>query len=132
LSAERIRLAAERSDHGCPAAGPPYGVVSLPASGSAAPTGACLVRVPLPDLADATLDDAAARLAGLAHAFAVDLDLNVAVPALSEEQRELCLPYGMKKPSSAARASEPERMVLVSVTGTGPVSSSAVEQVARI
>ena len=122
LSAERIWLAAERADHGCPTAGPPFGVVSLPAAGSPAPAGACLVRVSLPDLTDATLDDAAARIAGLAHAAAVDLELDLAActpPALSVEDRGLRLPYAVKKLSSAARGTEPDRRVLVSLTNAG-------------
>ncbi len=135
LSAERIWLAAERADRACPASGPPFGTAPLPASGSPAPAGVCLVRVPLPDLTDATLDDAAARIAGLAHTPAVDLDLNTTgclPPALSEEERRLRLPYALKKLSSAARASEPGRRVLVRLTGTGDVPASAVEQVARM
>ena len=135
LSAERIRIAAERADHGCPAAGPPFGVVSLPASGSPAPAGGCLVRVSLPDLTDATLEDATARLAGLSRAAAVDLDLDIAgcmPPALSEEDRALRLPFAVKKLSSAARATEPDRKVLVNLTGAGRVSPAAVEPVARI
>ncbi len=134
LSAARITLAAERPDHGCPAAGPPFGVVTLPASGSAPPAGACLVRVPLPDLTDVTVDDAAARLAALAHAAAVDLDLDIAgcmPPALSEEERRLRLPYAIKKLASAARASEPDRKVFVNLTGAA-APPGAAEQVARI
>jgi len=135
LSAERIWLAAERDDRACPASGPPFGVAPLPASGSPAPAGDCLVRVLLPDLTDATLDDAVARIARLAHAPAVDLDLNIAgclPPALSEEERRLRLPYALKKLSSAARASEPGRKILVRLTGIGEVPASDVERIARI
>jgi hypothetical protein len=135
LSAERIWLAAERDDRVCPASGPPFGVAPLPESGSPAPAGDCLIRVLLPDLTDATLDDAVARIARLAHAPAVDLDLNIAgclPPALSEEECRLRLPYALKKLSSAARASEPGRKILVRLTGIGEVPASDVERIARI
>jgi hypothetical protein len=135
LSAERVWLGAERDDRACPASGPPFGVAPLPASGSPAPAGDCLIRVLVPDLTDATLDDAVARIARLAHAPAVDLDLNIAgclPPALSEEERRLRLPYALKKLSSAARASEPGRKILVRLTGIGEVPASEVERIARI
>jgi hypothetical protein len=135
LSAERIALAAERADHACPAPGPPFGVAPLPASGAPAPGGACLVHVPVLDLTDATLDDLAARIARLGPASAVDLDLNIVscvAPALSAEERKLRLPYALKKLSSAARSSVPDREVLVGLTEIGEVPWSEVEQVARI
>jgi hypothetical protein len=135
LPAERFWLAADRADHACPAPGPPFGAVPLPASGSPATAGGCLVRVPVPDLTDATLDDLAARIARLGDGPAVDLDLNLLcciAPALSSEERKLRLPYALKKLSSSARASLPGRKVLVSLTAIGEVPGSEVEQVARI
>jgi hypothetical protein len=134
LSAERIGIAAERADQACPGTGFPAGITPLPPSGSAA-AGNCLIHTPVPDLADATLEDLAARLARLGSAPAVDLDLNVAgdaAPALSAEDRKIRLLYAMKKLSSAARASLPGRKVLVSLSAIGDASRSEVETIARI
>jgi hypothetical protein len=97
--------------------------------------GACLIHAPVPDLADATLEDLDARLARLGSAPAVDLDISVAGVAASSpsaEERKVRLLYAMKKLSSAARASLPGRKVLVSLTANGEMPWSEVEQVARI
>jgi hypothetical protein len=135
LLAEGTWFAAARADHGCPATGPPFGVVALPRADAAVSADNCVVRAQLPDLTDPTLEDAAQRIARLGGSPAVILSLNVlscTAPALPAEERRRRLFYALKKLSSAARGSAPARRVLVSLTAIGEVPQSEVEQVARL
>src|SRR5215472_5001528 len=75
-AAEGLWLAAARSDQTCPAAGPPFGVAALPVTGPTPSLEGCLVRVTLPDLNEATLEEAAEHLARLGNVPAVDLELS--------------------------------------------------------
>src|SRR5262249_5823752 len=112
VAAEGLWLAAARSDQTCPAAGPPFGVAALPMTGPTPSLEGCLVRIPLPDLKETTLEDAAQRLAKLGNVPAVDLELGGTCcrpPALSPEELRLRIPYAMKRLSSAARAGAPDR-----------------------
>jgi len=134
-AAEGLWFAAARSDQTCPASGPPFGVATLPASGPTAALDGCLVRVSLPDLNDATLEQATLSLARLGKVPAVDLELAAGCcrpPALSSDELRLRLPYALKKLSSAARAEAPDRKVLVSWTAVGDASESQVEEMARL
>ncbi|HEX7253186.1 MAG TPA: hypothetical protein VF376_09920, partial [Thermoanaerobaculia bacterium] len=131
---DQIWFAAARPDQTCPAAGPPFGIAVLSAAADGAASDRCLVRMPLKDLSDATLDEADRELTRLSGSPAVDFELDVrscAPPAMTAEERQQRIPYAFKRLASAARGTLADRTVLVSFTSTEAVAGSSVEEVAR-
>lgn len=109
-AADRIRIAAERMDGACPAAGSvsgsgstsisirALGVARLSADREPGDVSGCLLIVEVKDLSDASLDRFMSRLARFPALGYVLLDLS---GATGEADR---IPYAVKKLSSAVRA----------------------------
>jgi MucB/RseB N-terminal domain len=129
-AAERLTIAAARPDGGCPAEGPPLGIVVLPAGAEAPPSlGRCLVVVPVADLSDAAVARDSTRLAKLGNVAAVVLDFTSVVDDPAATSR---IPFAIKQLSSAVRAaSESARVALdLSRISGDPFRFAAEEDVA--
>jgi len=114
-AAERVRLAAERPDGGCPAAAadpggsppqpPVLGIARLAADRPApADASSCLLVVAVESLDDAALDAATQRLTAARNAPATIL----AIPASEDADR---FAYAVKRLASVARSASPEGRV---------------------
>jgi hypothetical protein len=125
---ERIRIAAEREDRGCPAGGPPFGIRD--GSLSAEDPGNCLWVFTLESMADDAILETAARLLRLRSPAAVVLDFSSA-RTLSPEEQRLRVPYAVKQLSSAVRATRADAEVFASLprTEAAPGQRSVLEEV---
>jgi MucB/RseB N-terminal domain len=109
-AAERLTIAGERKDGGCPV-GPPLGIVQitsrqeLPAS-----LERCVVLFEIGDLADSSVLRDAARLAKTAGAATVVLDFT-RFSQTSDESVRARLPFAIKQLSSAVRAASPKARI---------------------
>lgn len=119
-SAERLRFAAERPDKACTGMAPPHGVVTLAAGESPSlDYSGCLIVLPVPDLSDAGIADASAKLAKLPETPGVILDLSAAA-SLPEAERATRLTYAVKVLSSAGRAAAKGAPIAVGLPGADP------------
>jgi hypothetical protein len=108
-SAEKLRLAAERPDGGCPANATVPGVARLEATlpAGSEPSG-CLFLVKLESFSDAEIDGAVGRLALLQSAAGAVLEL----PAPDDAER---FAYAVKRLSSIFRSGSPDGLVALDV-----------------
>jgi hypothetical protein len=109
-AAERLTVAAERSDGTCPA-GVPLGIVQVPAKQDLpASLEHCLVLFEVSDLSESAVLGDVSRLARTAGAAAVVIDFTrfSQTPDASVRAR---LPFAIKQLSSAARAASPAARV---------------------
>ena len=104
-AAERLRLAAERPDRGCPVVTGPEAVLGMArlASDTAPPpdASACLLVVRLDSLDDAALDAASQQLTAAKGAAATILS----IPASEDADR---FAYAVKRLASVARSASPD------------------------
>jgi hypothetical protein len=108
FAATKVQIAADRTDLGCPAGSPVFGIVRFsgpPGPAPGADLSHCLLWVSVRDTSDASLDSLTSRLAGLSKSGPVLLDLSGAV---GEPSR---IPFAIKKLSSAVRSVSPEAPV---------------------
>src|SRR5262249_41257674 len=119
--AERLRLAAEKSDGRCAVGGKVLVFASsseAPPPGS--PTASCLFASRLPSLEDARIEQEVARLSALRSAGGVLLEL----PAPSDEAR---FSYAVKRLSSAFRGGSPGAPV--ALAAEGPLSKALEDEI---
>lgn len=109
--AERLRLAAERSDGRCASAGKVLVIARLAEAPSPdVPAASCVFAVTLSDFAEARIEEAAGWLSGLKAAGGVVLEL----PFPADETRFV---YAVKRLSSAFRGGSPGAPVALAAEG---------------
>jgi hypothetical protein len=120
-AAERLRLAAERSDGKCEPGGKVLVIARLGEAPSAdVPAASCVFDVALPDLGEARIEEAASRLSALHSAAGAILEL----PAPADETR---FAYAVKRLSSAFRGGSPSAPF--AIAAEGPLSQSLEEEI---
>jgi len=125
---ERLTIAAEQKDGGCPV-GPPLGIVQIPSSREL-PTSLekCVVLFEIGDLAESSVQRDAARLAKTAGAAAIVLDFTRFSQTPDDSVRTR-LPFAIKQLSSAVRAASPNaRIGLDFSSGPGEPFSLDLEE----
>ena len=113
LSAQRLRVAAERPDGSCPPDGKLPGVVRLGAPWPAGQPATCLFVVRLETLSDADIDAAVERLASVHAATGAVLVL----PSTEDAER---FSYAVKRLASIFRSGSPDGQVALDVPGPPP------------
>jgi hypothetical protein len=127
-AAERLTIAAERTDGTCPA-GVPLGIVQVTAKQELPPSlEQCLVLFEVSDISEAAVLRDVSRLARTAGAAAVALDFTrfSQIPDASSRAR---LPFAIKQLSSAVRAASPAARVALDFSrGPGEPFSLDLEE----
>jgi len=127
-AAERLTIAAERSDATCPAGGP-LGIVQItPNQELPASLERCLVLFEVGDLSEGGVLRDAARLGKIARAAAVVLDFT-RFSQVPDEASRARLPFAIKQLSSAIRAASPAARVALDFSrGPGEPFSLDLEE----
>ncbi|HEX9304215.1 MAG TPA: hypothetical protein VGA31_07170 [Thermoanaerobaculia bacterium] len=113
---ERLTIAAERADGGCPTEGPPLGIFRLTADREPPVSfGRCVVIVAVTDLSDAAISRDSARLSRLTAVAAVVLDLTT-VAESGDARLRARLPFAIKELSSVIRAASPAARIAVDLS----------------
>lgn len=119
--AERLRLAAERSDGRCMAGGKLLVLARLAEAPPAdAPAASCVFALRLPSFEEARIEEAVGWLSALHGAAGALLEL----PAPTDEAR---FSYAVKRLSSAFRGSSPDAPV--ALAADGPISPALEEEI---
>lgn len=117
LSAQPIRIAAERPDALCP--GPVLGIVRLETNALPADAAHCVAILTIPDLSQASLDAAAEKAGRLPPVAAAIVEVASAVEPSNPEWKTR-FAYAAKKLSSAIRGASPQAQVGYDLTSGAP------------